>query len=83
MQLPDYDYIDCFLNWNTRKDGIDYSVGLNIQNLTDNIFMNEADETWFTDPQTNEQLQGTYDNGRLEGYWGFGRTVSVSVKMGF
>ena len=83
VQLPDYDYIDCFLNWNTRKDGIDYSVGLNIQNLTDNIFMNEADETWFTDPQTNEQLQGTYDNGRLEGYWGFGRTVSVSVKLGF
>ena len=44
--------------------------------------MNEADETWFTDPQTGQQLQGTYDNGRLEGYWAFGRTISVSAKIG-
>jgi hypothetical protein len=52
--------------------------------------MNEADETWFTPavewapgvPQP-EKEQGTVENGKLEGYWSYGRTVSFSVKIGF
>jgi hypothetical protein len=54
------------------------------------IYMNEADETWFTPavewapgvPQP-EKEQGTVENGKLEGYWSYGRTVSFSVKIGF
>ena len=83
VELPSYGYVDGFVNWHIHKKGLDYSIGLNIQNATNNIYMNEADETWFTDPQTNNQLQGTYDNGRLEGFWAFGRTISVSAKVGF
>ena len=48
-----------------------------------NIYMNEAIETWITDPATGEKVQGTVENERLEGYWSFGRTVSISARVAF
>ena len=83
VELPSYGYLDGFVNWNMRSKGLDYSIGLNVQNALNNIYMNEADETWFTDSQTGVQLQGDYENGRLQGFWSFGRTISISAKVGF
>ena len=83
IELPSYGYLDCNLNWFTRKDGLDISLGLNIQNALNEIYMNEADETWITNPTTGIKEQGTIENGRLQGYWSYGRTISFSVKVGF
>ena len=62
---------------------LNYSIGLNVQNAMNNIYMNEAIETWITDPATGEKVQGTVENERLEGYWSFGRTVSISARVAF
>ena len=83
VQIPDYGYLDGNISWNTRARGLDVRLGLNVQNAMNTIYMNEADETWFTDPQTGDKLQGTVDNGKLEGYWSYGRTLSFSLKIGF
>ncbi|MAU76439.1 MAG: hypothetical protein CL831_06140 [Crocinitomicaceae bacterium] len=83
VQLPDYGYLDANLSWNTRIRDLNLRLGLNVQNALDNIYMNEADETWITDPQTGVKEQGTVENGKLEGYWSYGRTLSFSIKIGF
>jgi outer membrane receptor protein involved in Fe transport len=83
VQLEDYGYLDANLSWNTRARGLDVRLGLNVQNAMNTIYMNEADETWITNPQTGVKEQGTVENGKLEGYWSYGRTVSFSVKIGF
>ncbi|PCJ80342.1 MAG: hypothetical protein COA49_08895 [Bacteroidetes bacterium] len=83
VQVPDYGYLDANISWNTRARGLNVRLGLNIQNAMNTIFMNEADETWFTNPQTGVKTQGTVDNGKLEGYWSYGRTLSFSLKIGF
>jgi hypothetical protein len=83
VQLEDYGYLDANLSWNTRARGLDVRLGLNVQNAMNTIYMNEADETWITNPQTGVKEQGTVENGQLEGYWSYGRTVSFSVKIGF
>jgi hypothetical protein len=36
-----------------------------------------------TDPQTGEKIQGTVENGKLEGYWAYGRTLSATLTMMF
>tara|TARA_B110000444_G_C18839550_1_gene598006 strand:- start:477 stop:1031 length:555 start_codon:yes stop_codon:yes gene_type:complete len=46
VELSSFGYLDCNLNWFTRKDALDISLGLNIQNALNNIYINEADETW-------------------------------------
>ena len=83
VQLENYGYIDANLSWNARARGLDVRLGLNVQNAMNTIYMNEADETWITNPQTGVKEQGTVENGQLEGYWSYGRTVSFSVKIGF
>jgi len=83
IELPSYGYLDCNLNWFTRMDGLDISLGLNIQNALNEIYINEADETWITNPATGIKEQGTFENGRLQGYWSYGRTISFSVKVEF
>jgi len=83
VQLEDYGYLDANLSWNTRARGLDVRLGLNVQNAMNTIYMNEADETWITNPQTGVKEQGTVENGKLEGYWSYGRTLSFSVKIGF
>ena len=81
--MPSYGYLDAFLNWNLRMNDLNYSIGVNVQNAMNNIYMNEAIETWITDPATGEKVQGTVENERLEGYWSFGRTVSISARVAF
>ena len=83
VQLPSYGYLDAFLNWNLRMNDLNYTIGVNVQNAMNNIYMNEAIETWITDPTTGEKVQGTVENERLEGYWSFGRTVSISARVAF
>lgn len=83
VELPSFGYVDGFVNWHVNKKGLDYSIGLNIQNATNNIYMNEAIEDFTTDPYTGEPIQDSYDNGELMGFWAFGRTISVSAKVGF
>ena len=62
---------------------LNYTIGVNVKNAMNNIYMNEAIETWITDSTTGEKVQGTVENERLEGYWSFGRTVSISAKVTF
>ena len=81
VELPAYGYLDVRASKVFRLDGWNCRVGINVQNALDNIYMNEADETFFTDPFTGDKLQGTVGNGRLEGYWSYGRTFSLSVKV--
>ena len=59
------------------------SLGLNIQNALNKNYINEADETWAKDPNTGIKEQGTVENGLLEGYWSYSRTISFSVKVAF
>ncbi len=81
VELPAYGYIDLRASKLFRLDGWNCRVAVNVQNALDNIYMNEADETFFTDPFTGDKLQGTVANGRLAGYWSYGRTISLSVKV--
>lgn len=83
VELPSYGYLDSFLNWNFHRNGLGYNIGINVQNALNTIYMNEANETWYQDPFTGEHMLGTVDNGKLEGYWSFGRTVSLSAKVEF
>ena len=36
---------------------------------------------WITEPAIGEKVQGTVENERFEGYWSFGRTVSISARV--
>lgn len=83
VELPSYGYLDARVSKRFKTGDLNWTASVNVQNVLDNIYMSDGFETFFTDPQTGDRLQGTVDNGRLEGYWAYGRTISASIKMVF
>lgn len=81
VELPAYGYLDLRASKVFRFDGWNCRLGVNVQNALDNIYMNEADEMFYTDPFTGDKFQGTIENGGLAGYWSYGRTISLSLKV--
>ena len=63
--------------------GLGWMASLNVQNALDNIYISDGFETFVTNPQTGVKEQGTVENGKLEGYWAYGRTFSATLKMMF
>lgn len=83
VQLPDYGYLDLNLGRDFLIKGVRCRLQANIQNALDHIYMSDGFETFFTDPVTGEKLQGTVENGKLEGYWSYGRTVALTWRVTF
>lgn len=83
VTMPSYGYLDARASKRFRIGDLDWTASVNVQNVLDNIYMSDGFETFFTDPFTGARQQGTVENGRLEGYWSYGRTVSASLKMRF
>ena len=81
--LPAYGYLDVRGSYRFEAAGFNWLASLNIQNALDNIYISDGFETFVTDPQTGEKIQGTVENGKLEGYWAYGRTISATLKMMF
>ena len=83
VMLPAFGYLDLRGSYRFDAAGLTWRASLNVQNALDNIYISDGFETFMTDPQTGEKIQGTVENGKLEGYWSYGRTVSASIKMMF
>ena len=81
--MPSYGYLDVRASKNFKIGDLSWTASVNVQNVLDNIYISDGFETFFTDPFTGERQQGTVENGRLEGYWSYGRTISASLKMRF
>lgn len=92
--LPSFGYVDARIRY--KFDPIDdwggarITLSLNVQNVTDNHYISDGFEEWrkeqIYDPVTWELIeetnyQGTVENGYLEGWYAYGRTISLSVKM--
>lgn len=83
VMLPAYGYLDVRGSYRFEAAGLSWLATLNVQNALDNIYISDGFETFVTDPQTGEKVQGTVENGKLEGYWAYGRTLSATLKMMF
>lgn len=83
VQLPDYGYLDLNLGKDFNIKGVGCRLQANVQNALDHVYMSDGFETFFTDPMTGEKLQGTVENGKLEGYWSYGRTVALTWRVTF
>lgn len=83
VMLPAYGYLDLRGSYRFEAAGMSWMASLNIQNALNNIYISDGFETFVTDPQTGEKIQGTVENGKLEGYWAYGRTLSATLKMMF
>ena len=83
VMLPAYGYLDVRGSYRFEAAGMKWMASLNVQNALDNIYISDGFETFVTDPQTGEKIQGTVENGKLEGYWAYGRTLSATLKMMF
>jgi hypothetical protein len=83
VMLPAYGYLDLRGSYRFEAAGMNWMVSLNVQNALNNIYISDGFETFVTDPQTGEKIQGTVENGKLEGYWAYGRTFSATLKMMF
>ena len=83
VMLPSFDYLDLRGSYSFDLANVSWKVSLNVQNALNNIYISDGFETFFTNPVSGEKEQGTIENGRLEGYWSYGRTLSLSLKMLF
>jgi outer membrane receptor protein involved in Fe transport len=91
--LPSFGYLDARIRY--KFDPIDswggarIALSLNIQNVTNNRYISYGFEEWRTEQVYDENwnvieernYQGTVENGFLQGWHAFGRTLSFSVKM--
>ncbi len=83
VMLPSFGYLDVRGSYSFDLAGMSWRASVNVQNALNNIYISDGFETFVTNPQTGVKEQGTVENGRLEGYWAYGRTVSASLKMMF
>ena len=83
VALPDYGYLDVNVGKDFVLRGARCRLQANVQNALDHIYMSDGFETFYTDPQTGTKLQGTVENGKLEGYWSYGRTVALTWRVAF
>ena len=83
VMLPSFGYLDLRGSYSFDLAGISWRASVNVQNALNNIYISDGFETFVTNPQTGVKEQGTVENGRLEGYWAYGRTISASLKMMF
>lgn len=83
VKLPEFGYLDLRASYRFETGGLGWMASLNIQNALNNIYISDGFETFVTNPQTGAKEQGTIENGKLEGYWAYGRTISASLKMSF
>ncbi|MAI24145.1 MAG: hypothetical protein CL828_08815 [Crocinitomicaceae bacterium] len=83
VMLPAYGYLDLRGSYRFEAAGMSWMASLNVQNALNNIYISDGFETFVTDPETGDKIQGTVENGKLEGYWAYGRTVSATLKMMF
>lgn len=83
VMLPAYGYLDVRGSYRFEAAGLNWMASVNVQNALDNIYISDGFETFVTDPQTGDKIQGTVENGKLEGYWAYGRTISATLKMMF
>ena len=83
VMLPEFGYLDLRASYRFETGGLGWMASLNVQNALDNIYISDGFETFVTNPQTGVKEQGTVENGKLEGYWAYGRTLSATLKMMF
>lgn len=83
VMLPSFGYLDLRGSYRFDAAGLSWLASINIQNALDNIYISDGFEAFVTDPYTGEKVQGTIENGKLEGYWAYGRTLSATLKMMF
>jgi outer membrane receptor protein involved in Fe transport len=83
VMLPEFGYLDLRASYRFETGGLGWMASLNVQNALDNIYISDGFETFVTNPQTGVKEQGTVENGKLEGYWAYGRTFSATLKMMF
>jgi len=84
VMLPSFGYLDARASYLFDIAGVSWRASVNIQNVLDNIYISDGFETFFiANPETGVKEQGTVENGRMEGYWAYGRTISASLKMIF
>ena len=83
VELPAFGYLDLRASSTFDVGGMKWRASINVQNALNNIYISDGFETFMTNPQTGEKEQGTVENGKLEGYWAYGRTFSASLKMMF
>lgn len=83
VMLPEFDYLDLRASYRFEAGGLGWMASLNVQNALDNIYISDGFETFVTNPETGDKEQGTIENGKMEGYWAYGRTLSATLKMMF
>jgi hypothetical protein len=81
--LPSFGYLDLRGSYSFQAGGVSWKASINIQNASNSIYISDGFETFFTNPETGVKEPGTIENGRIEGYWAYGRTISASLKMLF
>lgn len=92
--LPSFGYIDARIRYKFEPidawGGARFDLSVNVQNVTNNHYISDGFEEWrkdqVYDTETWELLeetnyQGTAENGFLTGWYAYGRTVSVSIRM--
>jgi hypothetical protein len=83
VMLPSFGYLDLRGSYSFQAGGVSWKASINIQNASNSIYISDGFETFFTNPETGVKEPGTIENGRIEGYWAYGRTISASLKMLF
>ena len=69
VMLPAYGYLRG--SYRFEAAGMNWMASLNVQNALNNIYISDGFETFVTDPQTGEKIQGTSKTQarRLPGVW--------------
>lgn len=84
VMLPSFGYLDARASYSFDIAGVSWRASVNVQNVLNNIYISDGFETFvITNLETGAKEQGTIENGHMEGYWAYGRTISASLKMMF
>lgn len=77
-ELPRYSLVDAGMSYRFNFSGTAWTLRFNVNNVLDNIYVAELDTNIQDDPTTDRNE--FYDN---RGFFGFGRTWNVGLKIAF